>query len=381
MIDFKRSTIKRNKKLRPLGIDIFSGAGGLSVGFEQAGFDIRYAIECDKYATETYRNNRKNKNVTVDIRDIREIPPKEALNNLGIKKGELDIVVGGPPCQGFSISNMKTRNLDNPKNQLIFKFVEFVKVLQPKWFLMENVAGLDSFEKGLFRDTLVEMFMSMGYTTESMVLNAVNFGVPQSRNRIFFIGNSVGSSMDFIEKIIKKKIKKPVAVEDAISDLPSLENGHNINIKSYRYNRKLTGYQSLMRNGMNGKVCNNFVSKSTDLALKRYRYIMQGENLLILAKRRPSLVANYKNIWNCHHWIYLRLPWDKPSVALNNYRKNMLIHPTEDRGLSVREAARLQSFPDNYLFYGPLGYQQQQVANAVPPLLVNELAGLIRREM
>lgn len=372
---------KRNKKLKPIGIDIFSGAGGLSVGFEQAGFDIRYAIECDKYAAETYRNNRKNKNVTVDIRDIREIPPKEVINKLGIKKGELDIVIGGPPCQGFSISNMKTRNLDNPKNQLIFKFVEFVKALKPKWFLMENVAGLDSFEKGLFRDTLVEMFQNTGYKTESIILNAANFAVPQNRNRIFFIGNRVGNSIDFIEKLKKMKIEKHITVNDAISDLPSLENGHNINIKPYRYNRKLTAYQSLMRSGMNGKVCNNFVSKSTDLALKRYRHIMQGENLLILAKRRPSLVANYKNVGNCHHWIYLRLSWDKPSVALNNYRKNMLIHPDEDRGLSVREAARLQSFPDNYLFYGPLGYQQQQVANAVPPLLVNELAGLIRWEM
>lgn len=360
---------------------MFSGAGGLSLGFEQAGFDIRYAIECDKFAAETYRNNRKNKNVNVDIRDIREISPREVLNKLGMKKGELDIVIGGPPCQGFSISNMRTRNLDNPKNQLVFKFVEFVRVLKPKWFLMENVAGLDSFEKGSFRDNLIEIFHNIGYKTKTIILNAANFGVPQNRNRIFFIGNRTDNSINFIESLKKTKIENHITVNDAISDLPSLENGHNINIKSYRYNRKLTGYQSLMRNGMNGKVCNNFVSKSTDLALKRYRHIMQGENLLILAKRRPSLVTNYKNVWNCHHWIYLRLSWDKPSVALNNYRKNMLIHPDEDRGLSVREAARLQSFPDNYLFYGPLGYQQQQVANAVPPLLVNELAGLIRQEM
>ena len=124
------------------------------------------------------------------------------------------------------------------------------------------------FEKGLFRDTLVEMFQNTGYKTESIILNAANFAVPQNRNRIFFIGNRIDNSICFIEKLKKTKIEKHITVNDAISDLPSLENGHNINIKSYRYNRKLTGYQSLMRNGMNGKVCNNFVSKSTDLALK-----------------------------------------------------------------------------------------------------------------
>lgn len=360
---------------------MFSGAGGLSLGFEQAGFDICYAIECDKYAAETYKNNRRNRSVIVDIRDIHEISPKNVLRKLGLKKGELDIIIGGPPCQGFSISNMKTRNLDNPQNHLVFKFVEFVKVLGTKWFLMENVAGLDSFEKGSFRDNLVEMFQNIGYKTKSIILNAANFGVPQNRNRIFFIGNRTGNSINFVEKLKNTKIEKYITVIDAINDLPYFKNGNNINIMSYRCNKNLSKYQYLMRTGMNGKVYNNLVSNSTDLALKRYRHIRQGENLLTLAKKNPSLVANYKNIWNCHHWIYLRLSWDKPSVALNNYRKNMLIHPAEDRGLSVREAARLQSFPDNYVFCGPLGYQQQQVANAVPPLLVSKLAELIHREM
>jgi DNA (cytosine-5)-methyltransferase 1 len=103
------------------------------------------------------------------------------------------------------------------------------------------------------------------------------------------------------------------------------------------------------------------------------------KNLIALAKKRPNLVANYNKIENCHHWIYMRLPWKKPAVTLNNYRKNMLIHPTQDRGLSVREAARLQSFPDKYLFYGSIGFQQQQVANAVPPLLAQHIAKLIIR--
>lgn len=365
---------KTAKKRKPVGIDLFSGAGGLSLGFVQAGFVIQYAVESDKYATETYRNNRSTE-VFVDVRDICEIRPKEILRRLGLKKGELDIIIGGPPCQGFSTSNMRTRNLENPKNHLVFKFVEFVRGIKPKWFLMENVAGLDSFENGSIRGKLIEIFHNMGYKTKGLVLNAVNFGVPQNRNRIFFIGNRVGIQMDFIHTIRNTKIKKPITVFDAISDLPKLANGHSVDIMPYNgRKKKLTDYQRRMRKGMNGRVSNNLLTKNNDLSVERFKHIEQGENLISLAKKAPHLVANYKDMDNCHHWIYLRLPWNKPSVTLNNYRKNMLIHPTEDRGLSVREAARLQSFPDNYVFYGSIGFQQQQVANAVPPQLAYKIA-------
>lgn len=373
---------KTAKKKTPIGIDLFSGAGGLSLGFEQAGFVIPYAVESDKYAAETYLKNRSSE-VFVDVRDICEIRPKEILRRLGVKKGELDIIIGGPPCQGFSTSNMKTRNLDNPKNHLVFKFVEFVKDIKPKWFLMENVAGLDTFQDGSMKERLIELFSNMGYKTECLVLNAANFGVPQNRNRIFFIGSRVGGTqMDFIETIRNTKIMQPVTVRDAISDLPRLPNGHSEDVMPYNgRSKKLTDYQKRMRKGMNGRVSNNLVTKNNDMAVERFKHIEQGENLIALAKKAPHLVSNYKDVDNCHHWIYLRLPWERPSVTLNNYRKNMLIHPTEDRGLSVREAARLQSFPDKYVFYGSIGFQQQQVANAVPPLLGRNVANSILKEM
>lgn len=370
------------QKNKPIGIDLFAGAGGLSLGFEQAGFDIRYAIEHDKFAAETYKQNRKNKNLIVDTRKIQSIPPNEILKKLKIKKGELDIVIGGPPCQGFSTSNMKTRNLNNPNNHMVFNFVEFVKKLAPKWFVMENVAGLNTFESGLIKKHLIEMFTSVGYSTESLVLNAVNFGVPQNRNRIFFIGNREGISMDFIKGILNKRIEKACTIKDAISDLPKLKNGHNICAMSYnKRKKKLSEYQLMLRGSTNGKVSNNLVSRNTKLVLKRYEHIKQGENIIDLARNKPHLVSNYKKVENCHHWIYLRLNCKKPSVTLNNYRKNMLIHPTENRGLSVREAARLQSIPDDYVFYGLLSSQQQQVANAVPPLLAFNLAKTLKLEV
>jgi DNA (cytosine-5)-methyltransferase 1 len=368
------------KAFRPLAIDLFAGAGGLSLGFEQAGFDIVYMVEEDKYAAETYKRNRARRFVTVDTRDIKIISPKDILRSLGLKKGEIDFVIGGPPCQGFSMSNMKTRNLGNPQNHLIYKFVEFVKEINPKWFLMENVGGLSTFQDGYVKNHIISGFENLGYMTRCVILNAVNFGVPQNRNRIFFVGNRLGYSCDFIEQMKNIKVEQTVTVCDAISDLPRLKNGNTEDILEYRQNNSnLSEYQKLLRKGMNGKVANNLVSKHTSLAIERFKHIKQGENLISLAKKKPSLVANYKNVDNCHHWVYLRLPWSKPSVTLNNYRKNMLIHPMQKRGLSVREAARLQSFPDSYVFYGHLGFQQQQVANAVPPHLAQYLAKQILR--
>ncbi len=362
------------RKQKPVGIDLFAGAGGLSLGFEKAGFDIRYAVERDKYAAETYKKNRRNRNAIVDVRDVNEVSPKEVLRKLRLRKGETDIVIGGPPCQGFSTSNMKTRNLDNPKNHLVFKFVKFVKDIKPKWFLMENVAGLDSFEDGSVRDQLTKLFHNIGYKTQCLILNSVNFGVPQRRNRICFIGNRTGKPVESIKKLEHKKMDKPAAVHEAISDLPPLANGNTIDVLPYRVGKTLSRYQIKMRNGSNGKVSNNLVSRNTKLIIDRFKHIRQRENLITLVKKAPHLVTNYRNIKNCHNWIYLRLPWNSPSVTLNNYRKNMLIHPTQNRGLSVREAARLQSFPDQYIFYGPLSSQQQQVANAVPPILGRTVA-------
>ncbi len=362
---------------KPVGVDLFAGAGGLSLGFEQAGFNIRLAIEADKHAAMTYKSNRKNKKVIVHSDDIHNLPPAKILKTLGYKPGQLDIVIGGPPCQGFSTSNTVTRNRENPKNLLIFTFFEYVKKLKPKWFVMENVAGLGIFERGDFKEKLLNKFSRQGYEVQCVVLNAANFGVPQSRNRIFFIGTNTGVSLKFVDSLVQKKSKSQITIKDAISDLPILRNGNSVEKKPYRKNGDLSSYQKLMRIKTNGMVSNNLTTRHSEIAIKRFKEIKKGENLVALAKRKPALVQNYKDISNCHSWVYLRQSWGKPSVAIINYRKNMLIHPSQNRGLSVREAARLQSFPDKYCFYGPLSYQQQQVANSVPPLFAKEVASSI----
>lgn len=369
--------MKLQEKRALLGIDLFAGAGGLSLGFEEASFKIVYALEKDKYAAETYRRNRNN-GTLIEVANILEVKPSEVLRKLRLAKGDLDVVLGGPPCQGFSIANMRSRNNNNPANQLVFTFSSFVRHLMPKWFVMENVAGLNSFNDGEVKEHLLDVFRRSGYNANAVILDASCFGVPQKRKRIFVIGNRINKSLNFIHDLHTCGPSSYVTVRDAMDDLPILSNGNLIDPMPYSKELRDTAeYQRAMRRSNNKTVFNNLVSRNNDLVVERYRHIEQGENWRALAIKKPELLYNYGDLSKCHEWIYLRLRWDKPSVVISNYRKNMLIHPEQDRGLSVREAARLQSFPDQYVFCGPIGFQQQQVANAVPPLLGKSLATAI----
>lgn len=341
----------------PIGIDIFSGAGGLSLGAEMAGFDIRLAVEKDKCAAETYRRNHP---ATVLLEgDIHDIDPREHLNLL--PNENVTIVFGGPPCQGFSTSNTMTRNMKNPNNSLFEEFVRFVSVLQPEWFLFENVEGFVHFEDGIIKDKVEACFREMGYSVKSRVLWASDYGVPQRRNRFFMVGNRLGVDFEFPES--KGTV---ITVEEAIGDLPDLENGQMDLSLSYKLPaRQASEYARQMRKGSK-RSRQNFVSKNENYVIERYSYIDQGENWRSIPR---ALMQNYANTANCHSGIYKRLRANEPSIVISNYRKNMLIHPTQNRGLSVREAARLQSFPDKFLFSGSLMHIQQQIGNAVPPLL------------
>lgn len=339
----------------PIGIDIFSGAGGLSLGAEMAGFEVRYAVEKDKSAAMTYRRNHFGTLVLED--DIHNINPWEHLQ----PNEHVTIVFGGPPCQGFSFSNTMSRNMDNPNNSLFEEFLRFVNEIQPDWFLFENVEGFAHFEKGRIQQFVEQRFRDMGYEVYSKVLWASDYGVPQHRNRFFMVGNRLGINFEF-----PKPFGAKVTVNDAIGDLPDLQNGQLEDSMLYKLPlNKASKYAQLMRKGSK-RSRQNLVSRNADYVLERYRYIGQGENWKAIPDK---LMQNYANKQNCHSGIYRRLKADEPSVVISNYRKNMLIHPFQDRGLSVREAARLQSFPDTFLFKGCLMSIQQQIGNAVPPLL------------
>lgn len=346
---------KRNKML--YGIDIFSGAGGLSIGAEMAGVKIMFAVEKDKYAAETYRYNHNKTKVICD--DIHNIDPLQHTSSIG--QGDQLIVFGGPPCQGFSTSNTVTRNMQNPNNSLFEEFVRFVATLNPDWFLFENVEGFYRFEKGAIRAKVKTCFENLGYTVNDAIVVASDYGVPQHRNRFIMIGNRNGICYQFPEKQTKV-----FTVKDAITDLPELSNGQIDESLPYKCSAKEAGeYAQKMRSGSRTSK-QNYVSHNADYVIERYKHIGQGQNWKSIPE---ELMQNYANKDNCHSGIYKRLKPDEPSVVISNYRKNMLIHPYQDRGLSVREAARLQSFPDNFIFKGSLMHIQQQIGNAVPPLL------------
>lgn len=366
-----------NIRQRSTVIDLFSGAGGLSEGFITAGFHVVATVEKDRFAADTQRYNHtrwkqyRTKVLNDDLRHTDDVISK--LRAEGIEVA--DVVIGGPPCQGFSRSNLRTRSRDNPDNQLFRHFMGVVDRYRPKIVVMENVADLASFDCGGIVDEIISAFRHIDYTTEAAVLNAVNFGVPQRRKRIFFIAARGGIPIQFPESEIIDPAKF-ISVWDAISDLPSLTNGNTVDEMPYRLNVSLTEYQKRMRRKGSNLIRNNLVTKSSSLVIERYSFIPQGGNWRNIP---DELMSNYSNKERCHQWIYRRLPENEPAVVITNFRKNMLIHPRENRGLSVREAARLQSFPDDFIFLGGIWHQQQQVANAVPPLLARAVAKSVRK--
>lgn len=349
-----------NEKPNFVGVDLFAGAGGLSLGAEMAHVDVALAIEKDKYAAETYSHNHPHTRVIND--DI------ENISEINVPLGSQKVLFGGPPCQGFSYSNQRTRSKDNPSNWLLREFLRIVDVWIPDWVIFENVRGFVNTEGRLFLDSLISDFKEKGYACKWSILNAQDFGVPQNRSRFFLIASKAGHEVEF-------PIRKPnghITVSQAISDLPSLRNGASVDMQAYQcdadndYARDLRGTLSTCSG--------HLVSRNAEHIIERYKHIPPGGNW----KDIPEyLMKNYTDRTRCHTGIYHRLRPDEPALTIGNYRKAMLIHPSENRGLSVREAARIQSFPDWYNFKGSIGFQQQQVGNAVPPLLAQAVFSVI----
>ena len=325
----------------------------MSLGARMAGISVEIAIELDRYAHATYALNHPE---TLVLR-----ADADRVFDVALPRGEGPLVIfGGPPCQGFSTSNQRTRGEGNEKNWLYRAFVRLVGQVLPDWVVFENVRGILETEGGMFAAKVEADLAKLGYSVTSGLLNAVDFGVPQMRSRFFLVGRRSGA-----------KIELPVpsggerfTVEDAIHDLPELGVGASACELPYRQAAE-TNYARSLR-GRNEFVTGNLVTGNAPYVIERYRHVPQGGNWGDIPE---ALMANYADRQRCHTGIYRRLRADAPSVVIGNFRKNMLIHPTADRGLSVREAARIQSFPDWYRFAGTIGLQQQQVGNAVPPLL------------
>ncbi len=334
----------------------------MSLGAKQAGVEIIGAVESCPHAARTYSLNFPEvPMINDDICRVRDLPPKPG--------GATSILFGGPPCQGFSTSNQRTRNTQNPKNFLFGEFIRLAENWQPDVVVIENVRGILETAGGMFHARILESIENLGYDVKSFLLNAVDFGVPQRRSRVFIVGSRIGVKLSD-----SVRLGAPPSVWDAIHDLPALQNGASIDELHYLCDCQ-SEYAKVLRN-TEPFVTGNLVSRNNATVVERFSCVPAGGNWENIPAK---MMQTYTNRERCHTGIYRRLRSDEPSVVIGNYRKNMLIHPSENRGLSVREAARLQSIPDNFRFAGSIGFQQQQVGNMVPPrLAANVLKWLVQ---
>lgn len=354
-----------------VAIELCAGAGGLSCGLRDAGIEILLAVERDPHAAATYRVNFPDADLIES--DIETVTGEVVFRRLKARRGEIDVLIAGLPCQGFSESNRRTRTMNNPGNLLYRHVLRLLSEIRPRWFVIENVAGIATLESGRFQKRMMQDFGDAGYPATSSVLNAADFGVAQSRRRMFIVGSGTDRTFVVPDPL---SLEKPT-VRDAISDLPRLENGATTDLLDYAARWGEIGrYAQALRPRELDVVSGNEVSRNSARVLERYRHIAMGQNWRAIPR---ELMENYANRTLCHTGIYYRLCWDEQAKVIGNFRKNMLIHPAQDRGLSIREAARLQSFRDCHVFKGPLNSRQQQVGDAVPPRLAESVGRALMR--
>ncbi len=350
--------------MRPTVIDLFAGVGGLSLGFEQAGFKILVANEYDPSIAESYKYNHPNtKMICGDITKLN-------LNDIFSKYiGKIDVIIGGPPCQGFSQKGKRKNLLDN-RNFLFKYFLSVVEIVKPKYFVMENVPNLLTTSNGYFLKEIASSFYSLGYFLNMKILNASNFGIPQNRKRAFIIGKMNEFPPEFPIPLSKK-----VSIWDAISDLSYLNSGEGTEEQPY-INPPQSFYQCLLRKN-NTILHNHIATKHSPIALERLKMIPPNSGKEVLPKEHITK-SIYSGTWT-------RMGKNDISVTITTRfdtpSSGKFTHPYLNRAITVREAARLQSFPDNFVFIGNKSSQMKQVGNAVPPLLAFNIAKVIMSDI
>lgn len=332
-------------------IDLFCGCGGLSKGFEMAGFESILGIDFWKDAIETYNYNRQNKvGICEDISKI----DNEFLDKL-MNENEIVGVIGGPPCQGYS--TVGKRDILDDRNYLYLQYCRIVERVKPDFFVLENVKGLLTLDKGKFKEDIINRFSNLGYQVEYKVLNAADYGVPQNRQRVFFVGMK------------NKKFRFPVALnnkvttEEAISDLSDKENSYS--------KEPQNNYQKIMRKNST-KLCNNEFTVHTKQTIEIISKIPDGGKISDLPKE----------YWNVRKYnkAFQRMNSKSQSNTIDTGHRNYF-HYNKNRIPTVRESARIQSFPDDFIFTQSKTSQYKQVGNAVPPLLAYAIANQLKVEL
>lgn len=346
--------------MKHLMIDLFAGVGGLSLGFELAGFTAVLANEYDESIANAYIKNKPHTKMIVS--DITQLPIKDTFSEY---RDKIDLIVGGPPCQGFSQKGQR-KSIADPRNFLFRYYYEVVSLVKPKYFVMENVPNLLTAEGGYFKDEIKNLFESIGYKITADVLNASEFGVPQNRRRAIIIGRLGTYALSMPQPTQKK-----VSIWDAISDLAYLESGEGTEKQDYKYPPQ-SDYQKEMRKNSQ-LLYNHVATKHSPLALKRLKLIPPNSGREVLPPEHLTK-SIYSGTWS-------RMIKDDISATITTRfdtpSSGRFTHPFLNRAITVREAARLQSFPDDFVFYGNKTSQMKQVGNAVPPLLAKAIANVI----
>lgn len=350
-------------------VDLFCGAGGISAGLQAAGFEIIAGVDSSQRFLRTFALNFPQAQAL--NADLSDAAPESVAACLDLKPGELDLLAGGPPCQGFSKNVPRSRrNLHDPKNQLMETFLHFCEYLRPKAVLLENVAEMRNSFDNAYTSAVLMRLSSAGYGVSSGVLLAADFGVPQLRRRVFFLGLLGGEVPEFPPishtERLDDDVSRHITVWEAIGDLPSLKNGEGEDPCIYAIAPQ-NGFQDLVRNGTT--VGNHVAKRLSDIQIQRFAALKPGEGWKHLPKHLQPKSA--------YSGAYGRLSKDAVARTITRWvfhpGSGRFGHPVDRRVITIREAARLQSFPDSFRFTGSYIQQSHQVGNAVPPLLAQKI--------
>lgn len=358
-------------------IDLFCGVGGLSYGFaHDDNFEIVAANEILPNMAKAYSLNHPR--VKVYVEDIKDFGAEKIEKDLNIKATEIDIIVGGPPCQAYS--TVGKRLINDPRGKLFQEYYRVLKEFNPKLFLFENVKGLLSMQGGKLLKTIISLFESLGYKVQYKLLNAADFGAPQIRERVVIIGSKLNNDFQYPSQthygteeapdLFRNGLKPHLTLEEAISDLPFIKSGE----KSFEYTSKPQNeFQIMMRVSAPEKLMDHNSPNNNAKLVKMMELLPDGGTPEDLPKElRPT--SGFKN-------TYCRLWWNRPSTTitrnLSTPSSSRCIHPKAPRPLTTREGARIQCFPDSYQFFGSRSDRNLQIGNAVPTVLSNALAGAI----
>lgn len=369
---------------KPTIVDLFSGAGGFSLGFKQSGYKILLANDIQEVCTKTYKINHPEMNEDLILHD----DVANVVSHLDSYIGgiDVDVIIGGPPCQSFSMAN-RNRVIDDPRNNLYKHFVDSVEKAQPKFFVMENVKGMVKVSEQVMED-----FEKIGYDVTCRLLNAKDFSVPQNRERLIFIGNRIGQSSEQIMGEITNQLYPSYVLKDALADIKELkpfriknargieteESGRDIDVNhDFPYQNN---YLALINEGNPSELLFNHKNRfNNDRDIEIYSRMLQGDQS---DSERIADIMPYKSRKDIFKDKYFKLIEEKVCKTITAHMQfdcNMYIHPTQSRGLSPREAARVQSYPDYYFFFGPFTKKYMQVGNSVPPLMARRIAEVIKK--